>query len=142
MLPFEAEGGDVCAGQAPSVAAAAAAVLVLCCTCLAAGCLHALLLPLAASLPIGSLPGPGGAAYAKPHFIFISSNRGFKSLIRRGADLWVPTGCAGGRLGTSSRRSRAGSRSALSPGNFDLLLGVRREWWPSSAHGVGRTLPA
>ncbi len=36
----------------------------------------------------------GGTAYAKPCFILMSSNRGFKSLIRRVQELLVPTGCA------------------------------------------------
>ncbi len=36
----------------------------------------------------------GGTAYAKPCFILMSCNCGFKSLIRRVQELLVPTGCA------------------------------------------------
>lgn len=46
--------------------------------------------------------GRGGTAYAKPYFILISSNRGFKSLIRRRVrELWsqlaAPIGLVTGR---------------------------------------------
>lgn len=57
-------------------------------------------------------PRAGGTAYVKPYFIFMSSERGFKSLIRRAGELLVPTGRACRRRLARRARLPSARRSA------------------------------